>query len=227
MGTSTAVTNERGLYRFPAVPSGTYTLTYDLPGFSRLVRADIVVPVRQTVTVDTQMKVASLQETVTVKGESPVVDVENAKIGERLDNQTLQSVPTSRSIFGSATILPGMVMVRQDPAGLNAATSTGMVAHGAATYNLNYFGVTADTPQNYGSMYYMDYNAAEEISVDTAAMGADIGGGGGANINIIPKSGSNQMQRLAVLQRHRQTVRGRQRRRRAARRRALRPGRAC
>jgi hypothetical protein len=193
MGASTAVTNDRGLYRFPAVPSGTYTLTYDLPGFSRLVRADIVVPVRQTVTVDTQMRVATLQETVTVKGESPVVDVENAKIGERLDNQTLQSVPTSRSIFGSATILPGMVMVRQDPAGLNAATSTGMVAHGAATYNLNYFGVTADTPQNYGSMYYMDYNAAEEISVDTAAMGADIGGGGGANINIIPKSGSNQI----------------------------------
>ena len=193
MGVATAVTNERGQYRFPAVPSGTYTLSFELPSFSKLVRADIVVPVRQTVTVDSQLKVASMQETVTVKGESPVVDVENAKIGERLDNQTLQSVPTSRSIFGSATLLPGMVMVRQDPAGLNAATSTGMVAHGASTYNLNYFGVTADTPQNYGSMYYMDYNAAEEISVDTAAMGADIGGGGGANINIIPKSGSNTM----------------------------------
>ena len=109
MGAATAVTNERGLYRFPAVPSGTYTLSFELTGFSKLVRADIVVPVRQTVTVDTQMKVASLQETVTVKGESPVVDVENAKVGERLDNQTLQSVPTSRSIFGSATILPGMV----------------------------------------------------------------------------------------------------------------------
>src|SRR5713101_2570035 len=134
MGAPSAVTNERGMYRFPAVPSGTYTLTFDLAGFSKLVRADIVVPVRQTVTVDTQMKVAALQETVTVKGESPVVDVENAKIGDRLDNQTLQSVPTSRSLFGSATILPGMVMVRQDPAGLNAATSTGMIAHGASGY---------------------------------------------------------------------------------------------
>jgi hypothetical protein len=133
MGAPTAVSNERGMYRFPAVPSGTYTLTFELAGFSKLVRSDIVVPVRQTVTVDIEMKVAALQETVTVKGESPVVDVENAKIGERLDNSTLQSVPTSRSIFGSATILPGMVMVRQDPAGLNAATSTGMVAHGAST----------------------------------------------------------------------------------------------
>src|SRR6266550_2265470 len=89
MGAPTAVTNERGMYRFPAVPSGTYTLIFELPGFSKLVRADIVVPVRQTVTVAAQMKVATLQETVTVKGESPVVDVENAKIGERLDNQML------------------------------------------------------------------------------------------------------------------------------------------
>ena len=193
MGASTAVTNERGMYRFPAVPSGTFTLTFELTGFSTLVHADIVVPVRQTVTVDSQLKVATVQETVTVQGDSPVVDVANAKVGERLDNKTLQSVPTSRTVFGSATILPGMVMVRQDPGGLNAATSTGMVAHGASNYNLNYFGVTADTPQNYGSMYYMDYNSAEEISVDTAAMGADIGGGGGANNNIIPKSGSNQV----------------------------------
>src|SRR4029450_1244928 len=79
----------------------------------------------------------------------------------------------------------------QDPAGINASTSTNMVAHGSNNYNLNYFGVTADTPQDYGKMYYMDFNAAEEISVDTAAMGAEIGGGGGANINIIPKSGGN------------------------------------
>src|SRR5919201_2872366 len=198
MGTQVAVTNDRGMYRFPAVPSGTYKITFELPGFSTLVREDIVVPVRQTVTVDAAMKVARVQETVTVTGESPVVDVENAKVGARLDHETLQSVPTSRSIFGSTTVLPGMVMARQDPAGINAATSTGMVAHGAANYNLNYFGVTADTPQNYGSMYYMDYNAAEEISVDTAAMGAEVGGGGGANINIIPKAGGNSVKGSAV-----------------------------
>jgi carboxypeptidase family protein len=193
MTPQTAVSNERGLYRFPAVPSGTYKLSFEVVGFSNLVRDEIVVPVRQTITIDAQMRVARLQETVTVSGASPVVDIENTKIGERLDKLVLETVPTSRSIFGSATLLPGMVMTRQDPAGLNAATSTGMTAHGAGTYNLNYFGVTADTPQNYGSMYYMDYGAAEEISVDTAAMGAEIGGGGGANINIIPKSGGNRL----------------------------------
>ena len=193
MGTPTAVSNEQGRYRFPAVNSGTYTLKFELAGFAPMLREGIVVPVRQTITVDAAMKLASLQETVTVSGQSPTVDVENTKVGARLSQEILTAVPTSRTIFGSTTVLPGMTMGRQDPGGLNAATSTGMVAHGASNYNLNYYGVTADTPQNYGSMYYMDFGSAEEISVDTAAMGAEVGGGGGANINVIPKSGGNNL----------------------------------
>ena len=69
-----------------------------------------------------------------------------------------------------------------------------MVGHGVNTFAMNYFGVTADTPQNYGQMYYVDMNATDELSIDTAAMGADIGGGGGANINVVPKSGRNRFQ---------------------------------
>ena len=198
MGAQITTTNERGQYRFPGVASGTYSLRFELSGFSPLVRDGIVVPVRQTITVDAAMKLAALQETVVVSGESPTVDVENTKVGARLDHEVLNAVPTSRTIFGATTVLPGMVMARQDPGGLNAATSTGMIAHGNANYNLNYYGVTADTPQNYGSMYYMDYGSAEEISVDTAAMGAEVGGGGGANINVVPKSGGNSVRGEAL-----------------------------
>src|SRR6266542_2587101 len=198
MGTMSATTNEQGQYRFPAVNSGTFKLIFRLTGFSELVRDGIVVPVRTTITLDVGLKVASLQEAVTVTGESPAVDVENTKVGARLDHELLTAVPTSRTIFGATTVLPGMVMGRQDPGGLTAATSTGMVAHGQSRYNLNYYGVTADTPQDYGSMYYMDYGSAQEISVDTAAMGAEIGGGGGANINIVPKSGGNAVKGEAL-----------------------------
>ena len=112
MGAQTAMTNERGGFRFPAVPSGTYKVTFQLQGFATLVRDGVVVPVRQTVTLDAALKVATLQESVTVSGQSPVVDLENAKVGARLDQQTLQMVPTSRSIFGSTTVLPGMVMAQ-------------------------------------------------------------------------------------------------------------------
>ncbi len=192
MGEQTAITNEHGVYRFPAVPSGIYRMTFELAGFAGFVREGLVVGVRSTVNVDVTMKVATLAETVTVTGQSPVVDLDNAKVGQRLDKEILNEIPTQRTIFGSTTMVAGMVMGVQDVGGLYSGTSTGMVAHGSTQYNLNYFGVTADTPQDYGSMYYMDYGSAEEISVDTAAMGADIGGPGGANINIIPKSGGNR-----------------------------------
>src|SRR5207247_4013912 len=173
MGTPTAITGASGVYRFPAVSTGTYSLRFELAGFAPLVREGIVVPVRQTITVDAEMKLAALQETVTVSGESPTVDVENTKVGGRLDHELLTAVPTSRTIFGSTTVLPGMVMGRQDPGGLNAATSTGMVAHGQSRYNLNYYGVTADTPQDHGSMTYKDYGAAEERASRPAATGAE------------------------------------------------------
>src|SRR5207253_6921653 len=74
MGTQTATTNEHGQYRFPGVASGTYSLKFELSGFSPLVRDGIVIPVRQTVTVDVSMKLAALQETVVVSGDSPTVD---------------------------------------------------------------------------------------------------------------------------------------------------------
>jgi hypothetical protein len=193
MGAPAATTNEHGAFRFPAVPSGTYKVTFELSGFSTFVRDGIVVAVRTTVTLDVQMTLAKVQETVTVTGQSPVVDVQNTKVGARLDKETLTEIPTQRTIFGATTTLPGMVMGTQDVAGLYSGTSTGMVSHGATQYNLNFFGVSTDTPQDYGSMYYVDYGSAEEISVDTAAMGAEIGGPGGANINVIPKSGGNQM----------------------------------
>ena len=88
MGTPTAISNEQGRYRFPAVNSGTYTLRFELAGFSPMVREGIVVPVRQTITVDADMKLASLQETVTVSGQSPTVDVENTKVGARLSRKS-------------------------------------------------------------------------------------------------------------------------------------------
>src|SRR5205809_3412779 len=89
MGSPTAVSGATGIYRFPGVNTGTYTLKMELAGFAPLVRSGIVVPVRQTVTVDAVMKLASLQETVTVSGSSPTVDVENTKVGARLSQEIL------------------------------------------------------------------------------------------------------------------------------------------
>src|SRR5262249_23750375 len=139
MGTPSVTSSGTGQYRFPAVNSRTYSLKFELAGFAPLLREGIVVPVRQTITVDASMKLASLQETVTVSGSSPTVDVENTKVGARLSQEILTDVPTSRTIFGSTKVLPGMTMGRQDPGGLNPATSTGMVPPRTSNYKLHFY----------------------------------------------------------------------------------------
>ena len=191
MGTRTAVTNEVGEYRIPGVNPGSYTIRFELSGFATLVRESVIVAARATVTLDAVMKLAGLQETITVTGASPTVDVANTKVAARLDAAMLEAVPTAKQIYSTATLAPAVVNSAQDPAGINATSKNFMIAHGSNTFAMNYFGVTADTPQNYGQMYYVDMNATQELSIDTAAMGAEIGGGGGANINVLPKSGGN------------------------------------
>src|SRR5918997_559415 len=77
MGVQTAVTNETGNYRFPSLPPGTYTLSYELAGFSNVRREGILINIGFNATVNVQLQLASLQETVTVTGVSPLVDVTN------------------------------------------------------------------------------------------------------------------------------------------------------
>src|SRR5262245_14824934 len=75
MGVQTSVTNAQGIYRFPSLTPGVYTITYELAGFSKVVREGIVVNLGFTATVNVPLNVANLEETVTVSGVSPVVDV--------------------------------------------------------------------------------------------------------------------------------------------------------
>jgi hypothetical protein len=192
MGVRTAITDEAGEYRLPGINPGSYTMRFELSGFATLVREEIIVAARTTVTIDGAMKVAGLKETITVTGASPTVDVESTKVAARFDAQTLEAVPTAKQIYSTATLAPAVVNSAQDPAGINATSKNFMIAHGANTFRMNYFGVTADTPQNYGQMYYVDMNATDELSIDTAAMAAEIGGGGGANINVVPSQAATE-----------------------------------
>ena len=107
MGAQTAMTNERGGFRFPAVPSGTYKVTFQLQGFATLVRDGVVVPVRQTVTLDAALKVATLQESVTVTGQSPIVDWRTRRSARVSISRRCRRCPRRARIFGSTTVLPG------------------------------------------------------------------------------------------------------------------------
>src|SRR4029453_2475899 len=120
MGSKVTATSERGLYHFPFLPSGTYAIRFGLQGFRLLVREGLIVAARTTVTQDATLDVATVEETVTVNGESPVVDVTNTKKGSRVDSELLAARSAPRSLFGAVPQLPGVVMGRPDGGGLNS-----------------------------------------------------------------------------------------------------------
>src|ERR1043166_3229408 len=89
IGVQTTVTQPDGKFLFPALPSGAYKLTFELSGFQKLTRENIQVAVGQTLSVDAQLPIASLAESVTVTGASPVVDVTSTKVGNTLKGADL------------------------------------------------------------------------------------------------------------------------------------------
>src|SRR5687768_16045256 len=116
-GSQTAVTNEEGNYRFPGIPPGTYRVTYELPGFATVVREGIRVTLGFTATLNVSMQVSSLQETVTVTGDSPVVDVTATKTSTNYDFRELASIPSARDMWAILAESPGVTMTRIDVGG--------------------------------------------------------------------------------------------------------------
>ncbi|MEO7132993.1 MAG: carboxypeptidase-like regulatory domain-containing protein, partial [Vicinamibacterales bacterium] len=99
IGTQNTITEADGRFRFPALPGGVYEVTFELTGFQTVRREAIVVRLGQTLSVDAQLQVATLQETVTVSGASPVVDVTTTAVGTSFDAEKLQSIPTATDMW--------------------------------------------------------------------------------------------------------------------------------
>jgi hypothetical protein len=125
IGTQTVVTEPNGSYRFATVPAGTYTLTFELTGFQTFKRANIVLALGQTLTVDAQLQVQSLQESVTVTAESPVVDTQTTSVGSTLNTEKLIGVPTATDLWSALARSPGVRMQGYDVGGSHKSEQSG------------------------------------------------------------------------------------------------------
>ena len=105
-GTRTDVTGADGVYRFSAIPPGDYTVKYELAGFETIIRTGLRVGLGFTATVNIELKVASLTESVTVSGQSPVVDVATTKTSTNFDAQQLASLPNARDFWSILAAAP-------------------------------------------------------------------------------------------------------------------------
>src|SRR5574338_577520 len=92
----TAVTSATGSYQFPSIPIGTYSVKFELPGFKTVIREGVQVTIGFTAQINQQLEISTVEETVTVSGESPIVDTKNTTERTTFNLETLQNIPSDR-----------------------------------------------------------------------------------------------------------------------------------
>ena len=189
MGTQEAVTNAEGVYRFPSLPPGEFTLTFSLAGFNTLVREGIRVMLAFTVTVDAELGVSAVRESIEVVAASPMVDTVNTRAQTAFGKEVLASVPLARDMWSILGASPSIEMDRIDVGGSTAGAQTGYRGYGQIQQNRPIVeGVVAIDTQ--GGTSYFDYGAFDEASIGAAGQSAEMANPGTQSV-FITKSGGN------------------------------------
>jgi Carboxypeptidase regulatory-like domain/TonB-dependent Receptor Plug Domain len=188
------VTDAGGIYQVPGLAVGTYTIKTVLQGFQTVIREDIVVRQGQVASVEISMKVSSLAEEITVKGESPVVDTKTVGSRVSIDKDLLDNTPGGKDIWNILEYkAPGVVVASPDVGGNQGGLQRSMSARGTPnaqnTQMLNGVNVNDPAAQGFSMNYYIP-SAFENIEVSSGAQDIAVGTGG-IFINMVTKSGSN------------------------------------
>jgi hypothetical protein len=200
----TAVTDGEGRFSIVDLRPGDYAVTFTLPGFSTVRREGINLPGGFTATINAEMRVGGLEETITVTGESPIVDVQAVRQQTAVTDELLAELPTATRTWGTlATLTPGLNYA----SGLTSFTGTGGVYaennpqrssfgiittfHGKTGAQTEYDGMGTNYPASTGGMGYVS-NAytAEEMRVQTGGISAE-SKTSGMTFDMIPKEGAN------------------------------------
>jgi len=187
----TTTTDERGEYRITPLPIGIYSVEYELSGFQTLRLQDVRITTGFTAKLDQSLKVGGLAESVTVSGQSPLVDVTQASTATTLETEALEMIPSgTNGIVGFLAVVPG-AQTNIDVGG-SAITDTNIFVsngQGGEMWSL-LEGVFAAASQTSASGTHYNYNAIEEARVQTSGNGAEMPKRG-MSVNLITKSGSN------------------------------------
>ncbi|HEY3159394.1 MAG TPA: carboxypeptidase regulatory-like domain-containing protein [Vicinamibacterales bacterium] len=187
-----SVSDGQGLYRIVDLRPGVYIVTFTLPGFSTLKRDGLELTAGFTATVNADLKVGEVAETITVSGETPVVDLQNVRQQTTLSRATLEALPTSGRISQLVNFIPGAVVgnaVWQSVGGLDERANA-FSAHGGR------FGDNAPIIDGLvqrlqgGAIFVFNQATFQEVSVETGGVSADRISGG-VQMNIVPRDGGN------------------------------------
>ena len=187
------VSDGQGRYSIVDLRPGGYRITFTLQGFSTIVRDGIDLPSNFNATVNIEMKVGSLEESVTVTGQSPLVDVESTQKTTALPREVLDSVPTARTFQAEAAIVVGITVDSPNVGGVRKAGTQRLLVHGldSVENTVEVDGMKMNTMNGDGDSQPNHNDAmAQEVTVQTSGPGADVSGGG-VRLNLIPRDGGN------------------------------------
>jgi hypothetical protein len=191
----TVVTDGSGQYRFVDLRPGTYTVSFMLPGFAVHRREGIVLSGSLTATINAELRVGALEETVTVTGETPIVDVQSAGLQQTLDKDVIAAIPTSRLYHAIVALTPGVVTSgTQDVGGIDGPSFKLFAIHGGRTneglVNVDGLNVGAGLNGSGVSYYVADIGNSQEVSMNLSG-GLGESDRGGPVINVVPRQGGN------------------------------------
>ena len=195
IGTQTAVSEENGTYRFPALASGTYALTFELTGFRTVKRENIQLSIGQTLTVDLALEVSTVEETVLVTSESPVVDLQSTKVGVEFSAEKLAAIPSATDLWAALGQAPGVRMLGFDVGGSHKSQQVGYESFGVRNQNRVVTEGVDTTEGTNAAGIYQDFFAHEEVSVSASGADVSMSTPGSAVVSSI-KSGGNQFSSL-------------------------------
>ena len=182
-----------GSYRFPNLQIGVYAVTFELTGFKRVIRTEVRIQAGFNAEVNGRLELSSLQETVTVTGESPIIDIRSNTLGTNFGKELLEKIPSARDPWVILEQTPGMVMSVQNVGGSASGQQASFGAHGSSgNQQWNLDGATITDMAAGSSPTYFDFDSFEEIQITTAGGDASQEASGVA-MNFVTKSGSNQM----------------------------------
>ncbi len=191
--TRSVVTDENGAYRLVDLRPGIYAVSFSLTGFSTVVREGLELPSDFTMTLNFELKIGAVEETLTVTGTSPMVDVQSTTKSEVLNRETLDAIPTGRTIQGMGQLITGVSLNIPDVGGSRAMQQTYMSAHGmsASQTTVQVDGLLVNGLDGDGAVQnYFNSSMSQEMVYTTSGASADVSGGG-VRLNMIPKDGGN------------------------------------
>src|SRR6516164_1690460 len=192
-------TDSTGQYKIITLRPGTYTVTFTLTGFTTVRREGIELTSDFTASVNADMKIGAVAETITVTGDTPIVDVQNITTRTIMTRDVMDVMPTGRNIQAVGILIPGTSLglggggalsrdvggsggLQQSPLQYRGSVDTVQTIDGLRLNNLEANG-------NFSGVYWND-QSLQEVSYVTGADSAEMGQGG-IRVNMVPKDGGN------------------------------------